>query len=277
MKRTLAVILLTLAALNVTHAQDSRRAAVSNKPRRVKSNDPYLPRVESATLNESLKPGARVDGVDRLIERNELAEGGAAKLRIKSRIMRGRVEISISPLPGTYEYYEKSPGKKLEVVNAPSGQFIQGADGARRWAKSPWSLSVTLPEREGESPDAAASGERSARWRKYFTSASIRGRAFIDGREMVVLAATPKGRGPVLMYFDAETWLLRKQEFTTHKPQDENPIKAVYVDSYAEVDGVKIPSLYREVYAKYTLTFRIYEVKHNVPIDDALFRDPNGK
>ena len=277
MNRRLAATLLILTSFAASHAQDSRRAVASNAPTRARPNDPRVPRLPRAKLDEGPKPDARVDAVDQLIERNERAEGGLAKLKIRSRIVRGRVEISTSPLPGTYESYEKAPGKKLEVINAPAGQFLQGADGARRWAKSPLDLSVTLSEGEGESLGADASGARAAKWKRYFTNASIRGKAVVDGRETVVLAATPKGQKPVLLYFDAETWLLRKEEFTTHRPDDENPLKAVYVDGYASVDGVKLPTLYRQVYEKYTLTFRIYEVKHNVPIDDALFRDPNGK
>lgn len=279
MKRTLAAITLILTSFAAAaHAQAERSAAAPNKPMRAKSGDPYLPRAKSSTLDKSVKSGEQGDAVDQLIERNEQAEGGPARLKIKSRIVRGRVEISTSPLPGSFESYEKAPGKNVKIINAPEGQFIQAADGVRRWSKSPYNLSVTLPEDEGESTESDASGVRPARWKKYFASASIRGRAVVDGREMVVLAATGKGvQVSILMYFDAETWLLRKQEFTGQKPDDENPLKAVYVDSYAVVDGLKLPSLYRQIYKKYTLTFRVVEVKYNVPIDDALFRDPNGK
>lgn len=274
MKRTITATLLILTAFAAARAQD----ATFNATMRDRSSALRTTRAKSSAAGERPKGGARGDAVDQLIERNELAEGGVAKLKIRSRIMRGRVEISTSPLPGTYEYYEKTPDKKLEVVNAPSGQFIHAADGGRRWVKSPWNLSVTMPASETDSGDGGASDAHPARWKRYFSSAGIRGRASVDGREMVVLAATLKINGrPVIMYFDAETWLLRKQEFPARKTEDENPIRAVYVDSYAVVDGVKIPSLYREVYADFTLTFRIYEVKHNMPIDDALFRDPNGK
>jgi hypothetical protein len=51
----------------------------------------------------------------------------------------------------------------------------------------------------------------------------------------------------------------------------------VYYDSYATVDGVKVPALFRQVYTSFTLTFMVTEVKHNVTISDALFRDPNAK
>jgi hypothetical protein len=97
------------------------------------------------------------------------------------------------------------------------------------------------------------------------------------GRAAVAVAATPLGRDPVVMYFDAETGLLLKQEFVRPAGAKGDEMEAVYTDSYGTVDGVKVPALFRHVYRTYTMTFRVVEVKHNVPIDDALFADPNGR
>jgi len=95
---------------------------------------------------------------------------------------------------------------------------------------------------------------------------------------MIVLAATPKGHKPTIMYFDAETNLLRKQEpDRAAGGWGGIPLKAIYIDSYATVDGVKLPALFRIVTDEYTMTFRVTEVRHNVLIDDALFRSPEGK
>lgn len=268
-KRTIAATLLLLTAFSAARAQDSARVASA----RAKTNASRTPRVKSPAADERPKSGAQVDEVDRLLDRNGLATGGIAAFAIKSRITRGRVEMSESPLTGTFESYEKEPDKKMNVLNAPGGQFIQATDGSRSWEQSPWGLAVKLRAED----DAKEGGARGPKWRKYFSSASIGGRASIDGRETVVLNATPKGERPVRMYFDAETWLLRKQEFATHTPPEENELKAIYIDKYALVDGVSVPTVFRHVYSNYTLTFRIYEVKHNVPIDDALFRNPNGK
>lgn len=277
MKRTFAATLLILTSCASGYAQDARRVEASSSPSRAKASAPRLPRVKEITADESLKAGADDEEVERLFDRNLLAQGGVATFRIKTRITRGRVEMSESPNPGTFESYEKEPDKKIEVLNAPVGQFIDAADGGRRWEQSPWGAAVTLGGGEDESKGEGASGSRGLRWRKYFSSARIRGGAVLDGREMVVLAATPKGGRPVVMYFDAETWLLRKQEFSPPSPRQENEFKAVVIDRYSEVDGVKVPTVFRQIFTKYTLTFRIYEVKHNVPIDDALFRNPNGK
>lgn len=276
MKRTLAATLVVLAATAFAHAQAERKAPAPDKPGRAKSADPHLPRVKSVTFDKSIKAVSGDDEVERLFARNILAQGGAATFRIKTRIARGRVQMSESPNPGTFESYEKAPDKKMEVLNAPVGQFIDAADGTRRWEKSPWGVAVTLGGGD-ESDDSGASGAPAYRWRKHFSSAKIRGRAVLDGREVVILDATPRGDRPVRMYFDAETWLLSRQDFSPPATRQENEFKSVIIDRYDTVDGVKIPTVFRQIFTKYTLTFRIYEVKHNVPIDDALFRDPNGK
>lgn len=267
MNRTLAVIIITLAAFNAAHAQAERRAAAPNTPARAKF----------AAADKSPTAGAGADEVERLFLRNLLAQGGVGLARIKTRITRGRVEMSESPIPGTYESYEKVPGKKMEVLNAPIGQFIYSADAGRRWGKSPWGLAVSLGGGEDVLKGEGASGSTAFNWRRYFSSAKVRGRAVLDGRQMVVLDATPKGERPIHMYFDAETWLLRKVEFSPHAEPQENEYKSVVIDRYDAVDGVKVPTVFRQIFTHYTLTYRIYEVKHNVPIDDALFRDPNGK
>jgi hypothetical protein len=96
----------------------------------------------------------------------------------------------------------------------------------------------------------------------------------VEGRPAVVLAATPIGRDPIVLYFDVETGLLVKQELI--RSGEKKPL-ALYIDSYATVDGMKVPAVFRQVGEGYTITFRVYEVKHNVAISDALFRDPNAK
>jgi hypothetical protein len=272
-KRAIASTLLILTAYASAFAQEARRVAAVGPSTRAKSVAARPARAKASSEDESQKSDAYPDDVDRLLQRSALAQGGMAAASIKSRIMRGRVEMSESPYPGTFESYEKLPDKKLNVLNAPAGQFLQGTDGDDRWQQSPWGFDTKMLGGE----EGAKEGPRGQKWRKFFTTASIVGKASVDGRETVVLAATPKGERPVRMYFDAETWLLVKQEFTPHTPPQESEMQAIYIDQYSFVDGVSIPTVFRQVYTKYTLTFRIYEVKHNVPIDDALFRNPNGR
>jgi hypothetical protein len=263
MKRTAAATLLTLALCAAAAAQTG---APSPKPARARKAAPAAPG----------KSAAAEDEIERLFDRLMLAQGGMALLLVKSRVMRGNVEMSMSPAPASFESYEKMPGKSLVVIEGPGGQFIQASDGDKRWVKSPWAGVKAAGPATADPLSGGSPGAEGFKWRSLFSSARLKGRAVVDGRETVVLAATPRGREPLVMYFDAETGLLRKQEFA-YPGGKEDKLGAVYIDSYATVDGVKVPALFRYVYPDFTMTFRVYEVKHNVAINDALFRDPNGK
>jgi hypothetical protein len=265
MKRIPAAILVMLSLCAYAAAQ-----SVASKSTR--------PRAKRAAADTGSKSAATADDeVERLLDRNVLAQGGVALFLVKTRIMRGAAEMSTSDQPGTFESYEKMPKKSLIVINAPSGQFIQASDGGMRWVKSPWGGAATAGPVADDPSSRRAPGANGFKWRSIFSSARLKGRAVVEGRETVVLAATPVGGEPVLMYFDAETALLRKQEFVRPGGGKDDELKAVYIDSYGTVDGLKVPSVFRHVYANFTITFRVYEVKHNVTIDDALFASPSGK
>ena len=218
------------------------------------------------------------DEVENLLDHYMVALGGLALFKIRTRVVRGRVEMSESPVPGTYELYEKVPGKSMMVVNTPGGQFLSASDGDRRWLQTPWGSSrVVAAVGDVKLLEQAAKG-KGFKWRNAFSSAKLKGRALVEGHETIVLAASARGGEPLLVYFDAETSLPRKVERVA-RPVGEGAdyVKAAYIDSYATVDGVKVPALIRQIYTTCTLTFRATEVRHNVPINDALFETPKGK
>jgi hypothetical protein len=256
LKKTTAALVLLLAIVTAAPGQSSR-----------------------ARASGGARSKAAVDEVERLLERYVLAQGGVALFKVRTRIVRGRVEMSESPVPGSFESYEKGLDKELSIINAPVGQFIAATDGGKSWRQLPWGAATSVGYSGGEDllRDAAAS-KGDFKWRNAFTASRLQGRAKVDGRETVVLAATPKGGKPVLMYFDAETYLLRKEEpDRAAGNKDADFLKEIHIDSYATVDGVKVPALFRIITTQFTLTFRVTEVKHNVHIDDRLFRGPGGK
>jgi hypothetical protein len=263
MKRTAAAILLTLSLCAAAAAQ----AGVANsKP----------PRIRKAAADAGRKTAAAEDEVERLLDRYFLACGGLANLLVKTRVMRGTVEVSASPLSGAFETYEKMPQKSLLVFNSPIGQFLQASDGGKKWVKAPWAGVMTMPAEDILSRRGTP-GRNGFKWRSLFSSARVRGREVVGGREAIVLAATPLGREPLLIYFDAGSGLVFKEESVGKMGGKGGDLKTYYVDSYATVDGIKVPAVFRIIHEKHMVTFRVYEVKHNVPIDDSLFADPNGK
>ena len=251
MKNSLAAVLILLSLASAAHGQ----------------NLPATP----------AKSAEAFDKVDRLLEIWDLAQGGAALNKITTRVVRGRIEMSGSNLTGSFEKYLKKPGKSLMVANTPRGQFIEASDGKRWWIQTPWGAAASAGYGDVALSRPAA-GHGGPKWKEVFSAASLKGMGRIDGREMIVLAATLPGRPPMLWYFDATTGLLRKLEFDGLVIGNGGErLLGVYYDSYATVDGVKVPALFRQVYQKFTLTFRVTEVKHNVQIDDALFATPAGK
>ena len=261
MKRTAATLIVMLSL--------SASAAAQSPASKAKTA-----RSKKAASAAGAKASAAEDDVEKLFDRYFLASGGLAFMAIKTRIMRGTVEMSVSPVPAAFEAYEKMPKKSLVVISGPGGQFIQASDGGRKWIKSPFA-GVMAAGAVADDPLSGGSG--AFKWRNLFSSARLKGRAVVDGHETDVLAATPRGGQPLVMYFDRQTGLLRKQEFTYPSAVKGDTMGAVHIDSYATVDGVKVPALFRYVYPEMTMTFRVTVVKHNIPIDDALFKDPNAK
>lgn len=238
---------------------------------------PKSARAQSAPGAATKPGGTAVDEVELLLDIWTRAQGGAALNNIRTRVVRGHITMSDSGLTGTFEKYLKSPRKVMMVVNSPRGQLIEAADGDRRWLQTPWGGATSAGVGE-EALAGASSGKGVSKWREYFSAAAVKGREFLEGREMIVLAVTPRGRAPMLWHFDARTGLLRKIAFVEPAVEKGGErLLGVYYDGYASVDGVKVPALFRQVYTSFTLTFMVTEVRHNVPIEDAMFANPGGE
>ncbi len=279
MKKNVAAVIVLLSLGGVASGQNRPAAGplTTSASARASAEGARSPRAESAE-GDRAKSKATVDEVDRLLELWDLAQGGSALDSLSTRIVRGRIEMSDSPLTGTFENYLKKPRKSMIVANTPRGQVLEVRDGHRRWSQTPWAGAASAGYGD-ESLGRAAAGQGGSKWKEYFSAASIKGRGYVDGRETIVLAATPHGRPPLLWHFDAGTGLLRKLELANPAAAESGDVRllGVYFDNYATVDGVKVPALFRQVFTQFTITFRVTEVKHNVPIDDALFANPTGK
>lgn len=264
MKRSLFALLLTLTLSAFAGAQS---LASKTKPVRAKS----------PAAERGAKPEAAVDEVEQVFDKLFLASGGVATLVVKTRIMRGTVELSDTGMTAGFESYEKLPKKSLIVVNAEGGQFLQASDAGSKWVKSPRAGVSAAPRAGGDDFLSRPNSSGNFKWRSLFSSVRVKGRAVVGGRPAVVVAATPVGGEPSLMYFDADSGLLVKLQVGREAGGKESEFKALYVDSYATVDGIKVPAIFRHEFDQFTMTFRVYEVKHDVQIDDALFKDPNAR
>jgi hypothetical protein len=217
--------------------------------------------------------------VERIFARFLEAQGGyAAMAAVKSRIMRGAVAHSQSNLPGSLEYYSKAPDKTLTLIALPGGaQFIQAYDGRTDWMSNPLTGSVAL----GGAVvifDRGSDFGRMPKASEMYSSVAYKGTAKIGGREAHVVAASRAGQMTQLLHFDTSSGLLVRAVVGTFDPvaQKEVPLVINY-GAYAKVDGVMIPTTYEHIFPGYTLTFTVYEIKHNVAIDDSMFERPASR
>jgi hypothetical protein len=265
MKRISAAILLTLA---LSAAAGAQTLASKTKPARV----------SKPAAERGAKPAAAAaDEVEQIFDRYFLAQGGIATFAVKTRIMRGNVETSNTGMTLGFEAYEKMPKKFMIVITGPGGQFIQASDAGKKWVNSPWGGVTAAPRAGGDDFLNRTGGAGSFKWRSLFSSVRVKGRGAAGGRPAVVLAATPLGGEPSLMYFDAESGMLARIEYGPAAGGKKGDLKALHIDSYATVDGIKVPAIFRHEFYDMTMTFRVYEIKHDVKIDDALFAAPKAK
>jgi hypothetical protein len=99
----------------------------------------------------------------------------------------------------------------------------------------------------------------------------------VKDREVYVFEARPSDGKPETLYFDIDTSLLLRTDFYYEAIKGRPEPTECYFEDYREIDGVKLPYTTRQVGSDYTITQKVYEVKHNIPIDDAKFDGPSKK
>lgn len=200
--------------------------------------------------------------------------GGEAALdKLKSRVMRGTIEIAPMGVKGTFESSQKAPQKSVTTMNLTGlGVMQQGFDGAVGWSKDPF---TGLRELKG---GELAAVQRAAYinpvgWRGTYSSMKTTGRSKVGDREVYVVEGASAGDTPDKLYFDAQTGLLLRMDSVVDGPQG-RVISETTFDDYREVDGVKVPHSMRAVLGAATVVTLVQEVKHGVAVEDKAFAKP---
>jgi CubicO group peptidase (beta-lactamase class C family) len=235
------------------------------------------PAVTTAQLN----PDEARKKTDEILAAYVTALGGREALeKITSRTAKGSFEVSGIAISGPVEMFAKAPNKRLIVLRMPGNEiFKDGFDGAVGWELNPddgLTLKTGLDEgsamRDGDFYQAL-------KLRSQYPNLIFKGNAKISiGKDTAGKAVehdafvleAPRAGSPRRFYFDSQTGLLlRTEEWNANGKMTE----AVEYDDYRALDGVKVPFLtYQIEDVKFTIKFS--EVKHNVPIDDAVFVKP---
>lgn len=211
--------------------------------------------------------------VDAILDKYVAAIGGRdAQRKITTRVTRGRVDVPGFSFGGKVEIYAKAPNKSLMVMDVePMGLVKTGFDGRTGWILA------------GNGSEATGGTDRSAlvdvdfyrdiKLKELYTRLKLIGKVKEGFHQVYLIEAVPRSGSAENLYFDVDSGLLVRRDLT--RPSATGPTRAeVYFHDWREVDGVKIPFRMTQVMPTRKFVTTIEEVKHNVPVDDAIFRKP---
>lgn len=212
--------------------------------------------------------------VDQVLEKYITAMGGQAAFdKITSRTAKATIEIPDMGITGAMTMTEKAPNKALVVVEIAQMTVREGTDGVVAWDENP---QTGLREKAGLELAEYKRGSIfniETKLKTAYPKMNVTGRDTVNGRPAIVIDAIPEQGSPVKIFFDSETGLILKQAGSRETPEGPITFESFY-DDYRTIDGIKQPHTLRQVTSRFTSVIRITEMKHNVPVDDALFRKP---
>ena len=213
--------------------------------------------------------------VDQMLNRHIQAIGGRTALeKATTRVVKGTYVVIFGQTNSslTFDWYQKAPNKSIFIIDGGSQEGFNGAIGWSKGSKS--GLSKVTGEKL-----AVLKRQSTFDWTtklsELYPKISFIRKDKVNNREVYVFEAIPSDGKPYTLYFDAETSLLLRLDFYYEGVKGKPEPTELYYEDYRDVDGIKLAFTQRQVSSSYSITLKAYEVKHNIPIDDAKFDGPS--
>ncbi len=234
--------------------------------------------------SDVIAPGEGVPSATQILDKYIQAAGGAQRLASLTSFVASGTSLGYEGLGGggSFQIFSKAPDQRAVIIefkeHPERGRNARVFDGRAGWITSPRGLlgeyEATGSELDGQRLDAQLSFPGQIRqvlgnWRTGNPDS-------IDGHDVdVIQGSGPRGQLATL-YFDRETGLLVREVRYSPSPIGRVPTQADFGD-YREVDGMKFPFQYTFSWLDGKDTFRLSDIKLNVPIDAARFGKPATK
>ena len=201
------------------------------------------------------------------------ALGGAAAINaVTSRVTKGTVDVAGHSRGGSFEIYSQAPNKTLNTVQAhPLGTVKVGFNGKTGWARTTMGLRM-LKGAELTTLQRDADLYGPLRAKNNFAKVTLAGMSKIGFRDVYVIDLQPAAGAVERLYLDAQTYLPVRMNTVRTIGTVSEPVE-MYLDDWREVDGIKLPFSISQSSPKLTLSYTVKEIKHNVPLEAAVF-DP---
>lgn len=232
----------------------------------------FPPRAEpvSSPKAAEILTGAPSPSVDAVLAEYIRAIGGEAAIkRVKTRVSKGSL-VSQGGGNAPLEIYEKAPNKKVTHFRNPNGSAYMGYDGEIGWTKSPEQGLVELSGPELAMMKLDSEFYRDLKLKDLYPRLRVLGSAKLGERDARVIEATAAGGDPEKWFFDVQSGLLVRVEVEMGPPGNKMLV-VKELDDYKDVQGVRLPFTLRWTRRGFTWSFKLAEIAHNVPIEDATF------
>lgn len=219
------------------------------------------------------KTRAALPSVDTVLDKYVAAIGGRdTQRKITSRVSKGRIDVPGVSFGGKLEVYAKAPNKSLTITNVePMGLVKEGFDGRNSWNSAPNGLDVASEVARAAIVDIDF--YREIKLKELYPRIKVIDKVRDGLRHVYLVEAVAASGSGERWYFDVDSGLLVRRDLTRTTPK--GSVRAeVYFHDWRAVDGVKIPFRITQSMPTMKFVMTIEEVKHNVPVDDAIFRRP---
>lgn len=229
----------------------------------------------SATVAGPVSTAVVSSTLNSILERYVAALGGRdAVAKLKSRVTRARIDIAGLTSGGRLETFAKAPNMLVTVMNTKStGTVKRGFDGRSSWIISNQKRFQTPSPMDLAALAAEADFYREIKLKELYSRVTLVGTATVGTREAHIVEAIPRIGAGEKLYFDVETGLLIRRDAMSAGSAGVGRAE-FYFSDWREVDGVKIPFKTTELTPSGTYVYTVEEVKHNVALDEGIFRQP---
>ncbi len=222
------------------------------------------------------QPAEDLPSAEAVLERFvEVTGGREAWERIESRRMTGTLDFVGMGVKAEITAIE-APGQRMLVILdiAGAGKVEEGCDGAVAWTRSLMNGPHIAEDEEKAFRLRMATFNEHLHWREMFTEVACVGTEMVDDKPCYKLVLTPPVGQPDTCYYDQETGLRVRWDFSLPSPMGVIPVQ-IYQGDYREVDGVRIPhrTVQHILGQKRVLTFT--NVEQNIDLPDGCFELPN--
>jgi len=222
--------------------------------------------------------------VDEIVARQVEARGGAAKLaalhnlEVAGKAVFGGDDFAIT---AQFAQVRKQPSSIRTEITLQGLTAIDAYDGKESWSVDPFQgrkdpFRTTADEARGLAQDADIEGPL-VRWREKGHQIRYLGTEDVDGTPALKLRVALKDGDVQYVYLDPD-YFLEIRRVSERKIRGSERVTETDFGAYAQIDGVFIPTSMESGRKGGPKTQRITleSIRANVPLDDGIFRFPEG-